>query len=207
MISDSSPTVYVVDDDTSILRAIARLLSGAGYRVETYSSPRDFIQSSMGGGVGCVVLDMHMPEFNGLEVQHQLASKGGALSVIFLTAHGQIDQCVDALKSGAVDFLTKPVTDDSLLSAVATALQKSEARYKKQREINSLKDRLASLSPREYQVFCLVVTGLLNKQIAAELGTSEKTIKVHRARVTEKMCAGSLAELVVMAGRLGVNRK
>ena len=104
-------------------------------------------------------------------------------------------------------FLTKPVTDDSLLSAVAIALQKSEARYKKQREINSLKDRLASLSPREHQVFCLVVTGLLNKQIAAELGTSEKTIKVHRARVTEKMCAGSLAELVVMAGRLGVNRK
>lgn len=207
MMSDLSPTVYIVDDDTSILRAIARLLVGVGYHVETYSSPRDFIQSAVDGVPGCVILDMHMPEINGLEVQHQLAIKGVVLSVIFLTAHGQIDQCVDALKSGAVDFLTKPVSDANLLAAVAAGLRKSEVRHKKQREINTLKERLATLSPREHQVFSLVVTGLLNKQIAADLGTSEKTIKVHRARVTEKMCAASLAELVVMAGRLGINRK
>lgn len=199
--------VYVVDDDASVLRSLTRLLLSADHRVMAFHSPQEFIEKAKMNSPGCVILDMQMPEFDGLEVQRQLAAKCSPLSVIFLTAHGQISDCVDALKSGAVDFLTKPVTDTVLLTAVQQALKKSELRFREAADLNSIRERAKTLSPREYEVFCLVVTGLLNKQVAAELGTSEKTIKVHRARVTEKMKAGSLAELVVMAGKLGVIRE
>lgn len=199
--------VFVVDDDASVLRSLSRLLLSADHRVMAFHSPQEFLDKAKIKSPGCVILDMQMPEFDGLEVQRQLAAKGSPLSVIFLTAHGQISDCVDALKSGAVDFLTKPVTDTVLLAAVNQALKKSEIRHREAAELSSIRERAKTLSPREYEVFCLVVTGLLNKQVAAELGTSEKTIKVHRARVTEKMKAGSLAELVVMAGKLGVIRE
>ncbi len=205
--TNTSPPVFVVDDDASILRSLSRLLQSADYRVMAFHSPQEFIDSAKIKSPGCVILDMQMPECDGLEVQRQLVASESPLSVIFLTAHGQISDCVDALKSGAVDFLTKPVTDTVLLAAVHQALKKSELRHKEAADLKSIRERAKTLSPREYEVFCLVVTGLLNKQVAAELGTSEKTIKVHRARVTDKMKAGSLAELVVMAGKLGVIRE
>jgi len=196
--------VYVVDDDPSLLKAISRLLSSAGYRVWSYDAPHDFLANVKEDVPGCVILDMHMPKMDGLEVQQVLAKRELALTVIFLTAHGKIGQCVDALKCGAVDFLTKPVMDHSLLAAVNSALAKSEVYFKETKELNVIKTNAAALSPREFEVFSLVVTGMLNKQVADALGTCEKTIKVHRARVMEKMDVESLAELVMAAGRLGV---
>jgi FixJ family two-component response regulator len=206
--TQSPHDVFIVDDDPSVLRAISRILSSAGYRTHTFNSPLDFVESLNGKSTepGCVVLDMHMPELNGLDVQRHLNDKKGVLSVVFLTAHGQIDQCVEALKSGAADFLTKPVTDTRLLDSVSAAIQKSEVRFKKLTDLKVLRKRTLTLSPRELEVFSLVVTGLMNKQIASILGTSEKTVKVQRSRVTEKMNASSFAELVVMAGKLGLKR-
>lgn len=190
-----------------MLKALSRILSTEGYRVRPFGSPQEFLDCLGAPALGCVVLDMHMPDLDGLEVQQQLATRGPGLSVVFLTAHGQIAQCVDALKSGAVNFLTKPVSDEVLLCAVAEGVERSNERCKHMRDILDIQRRVGSLSPREREVFELVVTGMLNKQIAAVLGTGEKTIKVHRARVMEKMEANSLAELVVMASRVGFIRE
>jgi FixJ family two-component response regulator len=196
------PIVYVVDDDAAILRALTRLLQAAGYRVCPYQSPADFLRSAALDTPGCAILDMHMPEFDGLEVQRQILMRQSPLGIIFLTAHGRIDQCVEAVKSGAVDFLSKPVEDTVLLTAVDQALIKSHARHLDQMECQVFLQRYRTLSPREREVCALVVTGLLNKQVAAQLGASEKTIKIHRGRVMAKMQAGSLPDLVTMMGRL-----
>ncbi|MCX6856712.1 MAG: response regulator [Verrucomicrobia bacterium] len=196
------PEVYVVDDDAAILRALARLLQAHGYRVCPFQSPADFLCSAMLDSPGCAILDMHMPEFNGLELQRQILGRQSPLGIIFLTAHGRIDQCVEAVKSGAVDFLSKPVEDTVLLSAVNQALMKSHARHLVQMECKAFLQRYRTLSAREREVCALVVTGLLNKQVAAQLGASEKTIKIHRGRVMAKMQAGSLPDLVTMISRL-----
>lgn len=194
--------VYVVDDDAAILRALTRLLQAAGYRVSPFQSPAAFLRTATLDAPGCAILDIHMPEFNGLELQHQMIERQSPLGIIFLTAHGRIDQCVEAVKSGAVDFLSKPVEDTILLSAVDQALIKSKARHLEYLQRQIIHQRYRTLSPREREVCSLVVTGLLNKQVAAQLDASEKTIKIHRGRVMSKMQADSLADLVIMAGQL-----
>jgi FixJ family two-component response regulator len=188
--------VYVVDDDCSFLRSMDRLLRAAGYSAQTFASAEEFLATDRPDAVGCLLLDLRMPGVNGLELQDRLASSGNSLTVVFLSGQPEFHAGVRALKAGAVDFLEKPFTESELLAAVANALE----RDRNARERRGLRDearaRLARLTPRERQVCDLVATGLLNKQVAAELGAAEKTIKCHRGRVMEKLEVGSVAELV-----------
>lgn len=202
--SQQSHTVSVVDDDPSVCTATERLLRSAGFNVRTFTSADAFLRNLPEDGPGCVVLDLSMPGLNGLELQQRLGKSGRAWPIVFVTGYGDIATSVRAMKAGAIDFLTKPVLDDALLHAVAQALaQDSEARAELAMRCE-LEARVVTLTPREYEVFCLVVTGLLNKQIAARLGTTEKTIKVHRGRVMEKLEVQSLAGLVRFADALGI---
>jgi FixJ family two-component response regulator len=197
-------SVSVVDDDASVRKALARLLKSAGYAVETFSSAREFLERCRRAEFpGCVVLDLCMPGLSGLELQRELMAFA-PLSIIFITGHGDVPASVRAMKDGAVDFLTKPVDEQNLLSVVAQAIARNEEARERYAEIQELQRRAASLTPREREVMALVVRGRLNKQTAVELGTVEKTIKVHRARVIEKMGVGSLAELVRAAEKLGM---
>jgi len=199
------PTIYLVDDDRSVLKALSRLLRVTGFdNVITYDSPRRFIQQCNPALHGCIVMDVAMPDLNGLELQEALAAKGAALPIIFLTGRGDIPMSVRALKRGAIDFLTKPVQQDQLASAVRTAIARDREQRQARAEANEILRRLATLTPREYQVLERVVAGRLNKQAAFDLGISEKTIKVHRARMMEKMQVQSLAELVQLTERAGV---
>ena len=197
-------TVCIVDDDPSVLKALARLIGAAGYRVKTFDRAPAFLDSHLPKGPKCLVLDLQMPDFDGLELQRELAARGLALPVIFLTGHGDIPSSVEAMKAGALDFLTKPVRGAALLEAVRTALDKDKARLKNEHDLDSIRDRIKTLSPREYEVFRWVIAGSLNKQTASEMGISEKTVKFHRARVMQKMKAGSVAELTILADRAGV---
>ncbi len=196
--------VYVVDDDAALLRALTRLLESEGHRVKPFQFPAEFLHSVAMDAPGCAILDMHMPELDGLALQKRMVQHRSPLGVLFLTAHGRIEQCVEALKTGAVDFLSKPVEDTVLLRAVDEALKKSQERHAELISTQGVQERYQRLSPREREVFALVTTGMLNKQVAAELGTSEKTIKIHRGRIMTKMQSQSLADLVRMADRLGV---
>lgn len=196
----------MVDDDPSVLRALARLLSSAGLEARGFPSPAAFLQAHDPATPGCLVLDVAMPGLDGLEVQQALAVADGARPIVFLTGRGDIPTTVRAMKGGAVDFLTKPVNDRDLLAAVRNAIEIDRAAREAQTELDALRQRLASLTPREREVLVHVVAGRLNKQIAADLGTVEKTIKVHRARIMEKMAVRSLADLVRVAERLGVSR-
>jgi FixJ family two-component response regulator len=202
--SIKSPTVFVVDDDAAVRKALARLLASAGYRTEAFASAEELLARTAFDAVGCIVLDVQMPGLNGLELQQALATRDRHLPIVFITGHGDIPMSVRAMKAGAVDFLPKPFDDDELLKAVALALNKSQAEQNEQIEIAEIRRRLSTLTPREREVFCHVVAGQLNKQAAGDLGVVEKTIKIHRARVMEKMGAGSLAELVMMAARIGI---
>jgi FixJ family two-component response regulator len=198
-------TVFVVDDDASVRKALARLMSSAGYAVETFASAREFLdRGHHQDTLGCVVLDISMPGLSGLDLQQELKAFTPPLSIIFITGHGDILTSVRAMKGGAVDFLTKPVNDRDLLSAVGQAIARNVEARERHTELRELQRRAANLTPREREVMLLVVRGRLNKQVAAELGTVEKTIKVHRARVIEKMGVDSLAELVRMAEKLGM---
>jgi FixJ family two-component response regulator len=198
-------TVFVVDDDVSVRKALARLLASAGYAVETFASARDFLDRSHHQDTpGCVVLDVSMPGLSGLDLQQELMAFTPPPPIIFITGHGDIPTSVQAMKHGAADFLTKPVHDECLLAAVRAAIEKDCAARQAHAEFAGIKQRLATLTPREREVMALVVRGRLNKQVAAELGTVEKTIKVHRARVIEKMGVESLAELVRAAEKLGM---
>ena len=201
-----SPMVYIVDDDASVRKALSRLLKSAGYRVETYDGAQDFLvhDHAPGSGPQCLVLDVRMPKLNGLDLQARLHDSGVNVPVIFATGHGDVPSSVRAMKVGAVDFLTKPIDDRALLSAVARGLALDAERQRVSGVVNELKSRLERLTPREREVLALVVTGMLNKQIAGRLGTCERTIKVHRARVMKKMQAGSVAELVRMADLVNV---
>jgi FixJ family two-component response regulator len=198
-------TVYLVDDDAAVLKGLRRLLTSAGLHVVAFESPRDFLEGLDREASGCVVLDFSMPGLNGLELQQALAASGNALPVIFLTGKGDIPTSVQAMKGGAADFLTKPVDGEVLLAAIRGAIERDRSQRAERAERDDIARRLATLTARERDVLRHVVAGRLNKQIAAELGTVEKTVKVHRARVMEKMQARSLAELVRLAQKAGLD--
>ena len=192
---EAAACVSVVDDDALVLRSIGRLLRSAGFTVRTYPSPQEFLAEG-GGDPGCVVIDLSLPGASGLQVQQTLASSGDMRPVVFISGRGDIPSSVAAMKAGAVDFLVKPFDETALLAAVGSALQRDRAARATRDQHASIRRRLAALTPREREVFDRVVAGKLNKQIAADLGTSEKTVKVHRARMMRKMGVDSLAGLV-----------
>jgi len=199
----SHSTVFLLDDEPGMLKALARLLKAEGFTVQAFTSAKTFLESYRPETLGCLVLDVAMPELNGLELQQHLTRSGFLLPIVFLTGHGDIPMSVQAIKAGAVDFLTKPVKDADLLRAVRAALQRAVEQRDLISEIALLRRRYASLTPRESEVMAHVVAGQLNKQVAGELGIGEHTIKIHRARVMEKMGVESLADLVRAAERLG----
>jgi FixJ family two-component response regulator len=199
-----APMVFVVDDDSSVRRSLSRLLAAAGYMVEALASAREFLAREPYAGPCCLVLDMRMPGMTGLELQQTLAAAGRRLPIVFVTGHVDVPMSVRAMKRGAVDLLTKPFDDKDLLAAIQRAVAKDAEELGEAAHVGEIRERIARLSPRETEVFARVVTGMLNKQIAAALGIGEKTVKVHRARVMEKMRAGSVAELVRLADRVGV---
>ncbi len=200
-----SPTVFIVDDYAPVRRAVSRLLRAADFAVAAFGSPQEFLAHYDPHTPGCLVLDLDMPAVNGLELQRILATKGSALPIIFLSGHGDVPKSVQAMKHGASDFLTKPVNDKDLLAAVRAAIEKDRALRREQAELSEIRERLATLTPREREVLEYVVAGKLNKQIAGNLGTVEQTVKVHRARVMQKMKAQSVAELVRFTERCRIN--
>jgi FixJ family two-component response regulator len=195
-------TVFLVDDDPSMLRSLERLLRSAGYVVEAHASPRVFLERAPRDRPGCVVADLRMPELGGLDLQEELARRGFPLPLVFLTGHGDVPSSVRAMKRGAVDFLSKPCDDTDLLAAVERALAQDEQARAARAEKDAIRAQFESLTPREREVGLLVAQGLLNKQIAAELGAAEKTIKVHRGRVMKKLGAESIADLVRLVDRM-----
>jgi FixJ family two-component response regulator len=204
--TDAPPAVFVVDDDASLRKALSRLIRSAGYRVLTFSSAGEFLESKVDDGPCCLVLDVQMPGQTGLDLQLEMKTRNLDFPIIFLTGHGDISMSVKAMKEGALNFLTKPVSDQDLLSAVQEAIETNIRVRSERSEVTDLQDRMDSLTPRELEVFDHVVAGRLNKQIAYELDISEKTVKVHRGRVMHKMQTDSLAELVRMAERLDITK-
>jgi FixJ family two-component response regulator len=194
--------VYLVEDDEPMRAALGSLIRSAGYQVETFGSPADFLDRHRRDASGCLILDVWLPEMNGLEVQRTLRSAGNNIPIIFVTAQGDIRMTVRAMKGGAVEFMTKPVDEGELLEAVSHAVLGTQSSQSRQGEIDLLRDRYASLTDRERQVMTGIVGGQRNKQVAAELGVCEATVKIHRRRVMAKMEAASLAELVLMVARM-----
>jgi RNA polymerase sigma factor (sigma-70 family) len=200
--TEAESIVFVVDDDPSVRRAIKRLIGSMGIQVELFGSAQEFLASKLPNLPSCLVLDIRLPGISGLDFQRQLAGSNIHIPIVFITAHGDIPMTVRAMKAGAVEFLTKPFRDQDLLDAIQLGLGRDRARRQQEAELEVLRERFESLSPREREVVAMVVSGSLNKQIAAQIGTAENTVKVHRSRAMEKMQAGSLAELVKMMERL-----
>ncbi len=202
--SHATPIVFVVDDDVSVRRSLELLIGSAGWKPETFASAQEFLSSPRVLAPSCLVLDVSLPDLNGLELQKRIAGDRSDMPIIFISGYGDVPMTVQAMKAGAVEFLTKPFSDDVLLTAIQHALERSSTAIANEAQTRVLRDCHGSLSPREREVMALVVSGLLNKQVGGELGISEITVKAHRGNVMRKMRAGSLAGLVTMAARLSV---
>jgi FixJ family two-component response regulator len=202
--TDTDATVFVVDDDAPMRESLKNLIRSVGLRAELFSSAQEFLRSKRPDVTSCLVLDVRMPGLSGLDLQRRTTEAGMEIPIIFITGHGDIPMSVRAMKAGAVEFLSKPYRDQDLLDAIQQALERDRKARDQRAAMEELRSRFASLTPREREVMARVVAGLLNKQIGAELGTSETTVKIHRHQVMEKMGAGSLPELVGMADRLGI---
>jgi RNA polymerase sigma factor (sigma-70 family) len=202
--SHAAPIVFVVDDDISVRESLELLIGHAGWQSRTFASAQAFLEHPREPVASCLVLDVGLPDLDGLELQQLIAVDRSELPVIFISGHGDIPMTVRAMKAGAVEFLTKPFRDDVLLDAIEHSIESSRAALNREAEMKALRDRYATLTPREKEVMRLVVAGLLNKQVGAELGISEITVKAHRGRAMEKMQADSLPDLVNMAANLGL---
>ena len=198
------PIVFVIDDNSSVRKALSRLVKSAGFRAEAFASAEAFLEQPLPNVPACVVLDVHMPGLSGLDLQRTLAERAACLPIVFITGHGDIPMSVQAMKAGAVDFLPKPFRDEDLLAAVRQGIARHRETQQAEAEVVEIRQRAETLSPREREVMALVVSGKLNKQTGHQLGVTVRTIKVHRAHVMHKMHAGSLAELVRMAERIGI---
>ena len=202
--TEAEPTVFVVDDDPSVRTSTERLVRSVGFKVKTFGSAREFLEGFRPEGPACLVLDVRMPGQSGLDLQRELIGSGVQIPIIFMSGHGDIPMTVRAMKAGAVEFLTKPYRKSDLVDAIRAAIERDRASCKERLEAGALRQRYEQLTPREREVMALVVAGLLNKQIAGQLATVERTIKFHRSHIMQKMEAESLAELVRMAGQLGI---
>jgi FixJ family two-component response regulator len=200
--AEALPTVFIVDDDRGLRQAIQDLVESVGLRAESFASGEDFLRAKRMNRPSCLVLDVRLPQMSGLDFQQRLTEAGIQIPIIFITAHGDIPMSVRALKSGALEFLTKPFRDQDLLDAIHQALERDRVARELQSEIHNLQERVRTLTAREQEVMNLVVSGMLNKQIASEIGTSEATVKIHRGNVMRKMKAGSVVDLVRMADKL-----
>ncbi len=204
--SELTPIIYVVDDDASVRKSLKRLITSMDFHVETFTSAQEFLRFDRSDRPCCLILDIRMPGISGLALQEELTVANYTIPIIFITGHGDISMSVRAMKKGAVDFLTKPFDDQDLLDAIYKAIEQDKSTRQEQSEISEIQKRVDSLTSREREVFALVVTGMLNKQIAYTFKISEKTVKVHRARAMQKMHAKSLAHLVRMADKVGIEK-
>jgi FixJ family two-component response regulator len=198
------PTVFIIDDDASIRKSLSRLLRSAGFEVETFATAELFLKRKHYDGIGCLVLDVRMPGISGIDLQDELSKADYSMPIVFITGHGNIPMGVHAIKKGAIDFLSKPFEDEELLQAVREAIEKDMQGRTAYAEVHEVRERIALLTPREHEIFRYVITGMLNKQIAYELGIAEKTVKVHRGRIMEKLDVDSVAELVRLAEKGGI---
>ncbi len=198
------PTVFVIDDDPSVRMSLSRLLRSVGFETETFASAEAFLERTHYDGVGCIVLDVRMPGLSGMDLQEELNRAEYSMPIIFITGHGNIPMSVRAMKRGAVEFLTKPFDDEKLLQAVREAIEKDGSAKEDRKKVGDVRSRIDTLTPREHEIFRYVITGMLNKQIALKLDIAEKTVKVHRGRIMEKLCVNSVADLVRLAEMAGI---
>ena len=204
MMAKSAPTIFVIDDDASVRKSLSRLLDSVGFSTESFASADEFLKRERFEGIGCIVLDVRMPGLSGMDLQDELNKADYSMPIIFITGHGDIPMSVQAMKKGAVDFLPKPFDEDQLLDALRKAIERDMQAKTERAEARDILGRMEQLTPREYEILQYLITGMLNKQIAFKLGIAEKTVKIHRSRVFEKLGTRSVAELIRMAEKAGI---